>query len=166
MVTGQKGRGAAPKMPSLWQRLEGQIAWYDRKATVNQRAYKWSKVAIIVLAISLPILAEYGHVGELERAPAFLVGLAAGAILLLEGLQHLYKWQENWILYRATCEGLRHEQHLFFEKAGPMPGSSRTRPIACWPSEPARSPWPSIPNGSTTAATKPKPPSSMPYRKL
>jgi len=47
------------------------------------------------------------------------VGIAAGAILLLEGLQHLNKWQESWILYRATCEGLRHEQHLFFEKAGP-----------------------------------------------
>ena len=50
------------------------------------------------------------------------LGIAAGAILLLEGLQHLYKWQENWILYRATCEGLRHEQHLFFEKAGPFAG--------------------------------------------
>jgi uncharacterized protein DUF4231 len=79
-------------------------------------------VAIIVLAISLPVLAEYGHIGEFERAPAFFVGLAAGAILLLEGLQHLNKWQENWILYRSTCEGLRHEQHLFYEKAGPYAG--------------------------------------------
>jgi hypothetical protein len=122
MATGQRGRAQAAKLPSLWQRLEAQIAWYDRKASANQRAYKWSKVAIIVLAISLPVLAEYGHIGEFERAPAFLVGLAAGAILLLEGLQHLNKWQENWILYRSTCEGLRHEQHLFHEKAGPYAG--------------------------------------------
>jgi hypothetical protein len=109
-------------MPPLSERLEAQIAWYDRKAQANQRAYKWSKIAIIVLAISLPVFAEYGHVGEFERAPAFLVGLAAGAILLLEGLQHLNKWQENWILYRATCEGLRHEQHLYVETAGPYAG--------------------------------------------
>lgn len=122
MATGQRGRAQAAKLPSLWERLEAQIAWYDRKASANQRAYKWSKVAIIVLAISLPVLAEYGHIGEFERAPAFLVGLAAGAILLLEGLQHLNKWQENWILYRSTCEGLRHEQHLFHEKAGPYVG--------------------------------------------
>jgi hypothetical protein len=122
MTTGQKGRAQAPKLPSLWERLESQIAWYDRKATANQRAYKRSKIAIIVLAISLPIFAEYGHIGEFERGPAFLVGLAAGLILLLEGLQHLNKWQENWILYRSTCEGLRHEQHLFFEKAGPYAG--------------------------------------------
>jgi len=122
MATGQRGRAQAAKLPSLWERLEAQIAWYDRRASANQRAYKWSKVAIIVLAISLPVLAEYGHIGEFERAPAFLVGLAAGAILLLEGLQHLNKWQENWILYRSTCEGLRHEQHLFHEKAGPYAG--------------------------------------------
>jgi hypothetical protein len=31
---------------------------------------------------------------------------AAGVIVLLEGLQVLNKCQKNWILYRATCEGL------------------------------------------------------------
>jgi Protein of unknown function (DUF4231) len=85
VATGEGGRQRAAKMPPLWERLEAQIAWYDRKATQDQRAYKWSKVAIIVLAVSLPILAEYGHIGDFERTPAFLVGLAAGAILLLEG---------------------------------------------------------------------------------
>ena len=120
MATGQRGRAQAAKLPPLWERLEAQIAWYDRKASANQRAYKWSKVAIIVLAISLPVLAEYGHIGEFERAPAFLVGLAAGVILLLEGLQRLNKWQENWILYRATCEGLRNEQHLFCREGRPL----------------------------------------------
>ena len=51
-----------------------------------------------------------------------MVGAAAGAIVLLEGLQVLNKWQENWILYRATCESLRNEQHLFAETAGPYAG--------------------------------------------
>ena len=67
------------------------------------------------------MLAEYGFVGEHDTR-ALLVGFASGAILLLEGLQALNKWQENWILYRATCEGLRNEQHLFAEKAGPYSG--------------------------------------------
>jgi hypothetical protein len=110
MATG-KARGAqAPKAQSLSDRLEAQIEWYDRKATANQRAYKISQIAIIACAIVIPIVAEFSHIA---------VGIAAGAILLLEGLQHVSKWQENWILYRATCEGLRHEQHLFAEKAGP-----------------------------------------------
>jgi Protein of unknown function (DUF4231) len=122
MAMGQKGRQQAPKLPSLWKRLEANIEWYDRRAKASQRAYKASKVAIILLAISIPILAEYGFIPGLHDSRALLVGIAAGAILLLEGLQQINKWQENWILYRATCEGLRHEQHLFAEKAGPYAG--------------------------------------------
>ena len=97
-------------MEPLWERLEAQIDWYDAKAKANQRYYKASKIAIIVCAVIIPIVAEFS---------ALAVIVAAGVILLLESLQQLNKWQENWILYRATCEGLRNEQHLFAEKAGP-----------------------------------------------
>ena len=72
-----------------------------------------------MLAILIPVFAEYGMIEGMYDTRAFLVGAASGAIVLLEGLQVLNKWQENWILYRATCEGLRNEQHLFAEKAGP-----------------------------------------------
>jgi len=119
MTAGQRTRAVAPKIEPLLGRLQGQIDWYDNKAKINQRAYKASKIAIILLAIAIPNLAEYGHIGDFERLPALLVSIAAAAILLLEGLQVLNKWQENWVLYRATCEGLRNEQHLFAEKAGP-----------------------------------------------
>ena len=116
---GQKGRQQAPNFEPLWERLNGQVDWYDRKAKANQRAYKVSKIAIIALAILIPVFAEYGFIPGMHDTRAFLVGAAAGVIVLLEGLQVLNKWQENWILYRATCEGLRNEQHLFAEKAGP-----------------------------------------------
>jgi Protein of unknown function (DUF4231) len=122
MAADQKGREQGPKLAPLWDRLQAQIDWYDRKARANQRAYKFSKIAIIVLAILIPVFAEYGHIPGFEDPRAFLVGAASGAIVLLEGLQVLNKWQENWILYRATCEGLRNEQHLFAEKAGPYAG--------------------------------------------
>ena len=119
MAAGQKTRAQAPKLEPLWERLQQSIDWYDTKAKANQRAYKASKIAIILLAIAIPVLAEYGFIPGMHDSRAFVVGLAAGAILLLEGLQVLNKWQENWVLYRATCEGLRNEQHLFAEKAGP-----------------------------------------------
>ncbi len=121
MAAVQRTRAQAPKFEPLWDRLQSNIEWYDRKAKVNQRAYKASKIAIILLAIAIPVLAEYGFLRRADTR-ALLVGFASGAILLLEGLQALNKWQENWILYRATCEGLRNEQHLFAEKAGPYAG--------------------------------------------
>ena len=122
MATAQREREQGPKLAPLWERLHGQIDWYDRKAKTNQRAYKFSKITIIVLAILIPVLAEYGHIPGFAESRAFLVGAAAGLIVLLEGLQVLNKWQENWILYRATCESLRNEQHLFAETAGPYAG--------------------------------------------
>jgi hypothetical protein len=38
MATGETSRQRAPKMMPLWERVEAQIAWYDRRASANQRA--------------------------------------------------------------------------------------------------------------------------------
>jgi hypothetical protein len=110
MATAKERHPQEPKLPPLWERLQGQIDWYDRKASHNQMLFKASKIAIIVCAVIIPIVAEFS---------AMTVIIAAGIILLLESLQQLNKWQENWILYRSTCEGLRNEQHLYNEQAGP-----------------------------------------------
>src|SRR5262245_28614248 len=94
MAAGQRGQEQSPGIEPLLKRLQGQINWYDSKAKSNQRAYKVS--SIVVLAILIPVLAEYGHIPGFEGGLAFLVGVAAGAIVLLEGLQAVNKWQENW----------------------------------------------------------------------
>jgi hypothetical protein len=82
MAPKKQERSDAPKLPPLWERLQGQIDWYDRKASANQHAYKASKIAIIVCAVIIPIVAEYSPLA---------VGTAAGVILLLEGLQQVNK---------------------------------------------------------------------------
>ena len=74
MAAGQKGRQQAPNFEPLWERLKGQVDWYDRKAKANQRAYKVSKISIIVLAILIPVFAEYGFIPGFEESRAFLVG--------------------------------------------------------------------------------------------
>ena len=58
MATKKAERAAPAKLPPLWGPAQSADDWYDRKATPNQRAYKASKIAIIVLAISMPIVAE------------------------------------------------------------------------------------------------------------
>jgi len=127
-------KGQEPSLPPLWERLNDEIAWYDAKAAKAQRAYKRAKVTIIVLALALPVLAEYGEIPGFHDSRALLVAIAAGGILLFEGLQQLNKWQENWILYPSTCEHLRNERNLFFEKAGRLtPISSRKRRSGRWP---------------------------------
>ena len=52
-------------------------------------------------------------------APAGLTGGLGVAVVVLEGLQSLFQFQQNWMTYRSTCEELKHEKFLWLAKAGP-----------------------------------------------
>jgi hypothetical protein len=93
------------------ERLEDQIGWYDRKSTENQQWFKRLKIAAIVAAAVIPFAA----VG----APTFFTAALGVFIVVLEGLQGLNQYQQNWITYRSTCEELKHEKYLWLAKAGP-----------------------------------------------
>jgi hypothetical protein len=109
--------GGEPAPAPTWDRLEEQIGWYDRKSGHNQRWFKRLKVCQIVTAAAIPVMAG-------NSAPAWLVGGAGALIVVLEGLQQLMQYQQNWSAYRATCERLKHERFLFQASAGPYATSS------------------------------------------
>ena len=50
-------------------------------------------------------------------------------IAVLEGLQQLNQYQQNWILYRSTCESSKREKYLYLAKAGPYAGVSDARAL-------------------------------------
>jgi Protein of unknown function (DUF4231) len=102
-----------PTSPTL-QRLDDQIAWYDKKSQHSQFWFKRLKLVQIVTAGIIPLLGIFS-IPYLDKTTAVL-GLV---ILVVEGLQQLNQYQTNWISYRATCEALRHEKYLFLAGAGP-----------------------------------------------
>lgn len=93
-------------------RLEEQIAWYDRESISNQRWYKRCKVGEVAIAATIPLAAGLGW-------SAYVTGGLGVAIVISEGLQNLNQFHHNWITYRSTCEELKHEKHLWLAKAGP-----------------------------------------------
>jgi hypothetical protein len=93
-------------------RVRDQITWYDAKSQINQRWFKGLKVCQIVTAALIPVAAS-------TSAPAWLIGGGGAFIVVLEGLQQLQQYQQNWTSYRATCERLKHERFLFMAHAGP-----------------------------------------------
>jgi Protein of unknown function (DUF4231) len=103
---------AASSDSPAWDRLLDQIAWYDAKSGHNQRWFKGLKVGQIVTAAAIPVAAG-------ASAPAWLVGGAGALIVVVEGLQQLQQYQQNWTMYRSTCERLKHEKFLFAARAGP-----------------------------------------------
>lgn len=106
--------GAPPTSPAQ-ARVEEQIEWYDRKSQYNQRWFKRLKICQLVTAAAIPFAAGVS-------APVWVAGGGGALIVVLEGLQQLQQYQQNWTAYRATCERLKHERFLFLSHAGPYAG--------------------------------------------
>lgn len=106
-------------------RLDDQIAWYDRKSQWNQRVFKRLQVIQIVAAALIPFLAGFTTAdGGWAR---WTVGLLGVLIAAIAGVQGLYRFQEQWIQYRGTCESLRHERYLFLAGVAPYDGKDAFR---------------------------------------
>jgi Protein of unknown function (DUF4231) len=106
-----------------WERLEDQLGWYDRKSGDNQRWYRRLKLLELAVAAALPVVAGAG-------SRVWVTGGLAAVIVVLEGAQHLYQFQEHWITYRSTAEALKHERYLYLAEAGPYAGEDRHRQLA------------------------------------
>jgi hypothetical protein len=92
----------------LKERYEPQINWYDKKSMWNQKLYRNFQLAVIILAAITPVLVAID--AEVIRWPTvFIAALVAIGTSVLK----TFKYQENWINYRTTCETLRKEIHFY-----------------------------------------------------
>ena len=103
-----------PKSDPIFNRLEDQIAWYDRKSRSAQRIFKRIKVIEIIAAAAIPFLAALTF-----RYDKLVTAGLGVLITVLEGLLHLNQYQQNWNNYRSTCEALKHEKYVYLAIAGP-----------------------------------------------
>jgi hypothetical protein len=103
----------------LEQRLDSQAQWYDRRAANNQHWYRALRVLEVILASSIPLFSSL-----VPGSPpiGILVSVISVSIAIISGLLGLYKFQENWIEYRATAEALKHEKFMFLTRSGPYNG--------------------------------------------
>lgn len=108
----------------IYSRLEDQIAWYDRKSSSAQRAFKRIKVTEILAAAVIPFLAGI----SLPHDKLIIAGLGV-LITILEGFLHLNQYQQIWGSYRSTCEALKHEKYVYLAKAGPYAGAADPRAL-------------------------------------
>lgn len=98
------------------KRLDPQIKWYDEKAMQDQKYYKYSQLIEIVLASSIPLLAGYS---KYNFWIPVIIGILGALIAIIESVTKLYRFHENWIQYRTTCELLKHQKHLYITNSFP-----------------------------------------------
>ena len=101
----------------LDNRLQNQIDWYDHKSVWHQTWFKRLQVYQIACAAMIPVLVNYVH--DQSEWMRIVVALIGASIAIVSGIVGLYKFQENWLEYRTTCESLRHEKFLFLTKTEP-----------------------------------------------
>jgi hypothetical protein len=98
-------------------RLDDQIRWYDGKSMQNQKWFKRLQVASIFVSATIPFLS--GYITETTIMLKISVGLLGLAVATITAVLGLYKFQENWLEFRTTCESLEHEKYLFLTKSEP-----------------------------------------------
>lgn len=98
-------------MDSGYERLEDQIAWYDRKSLWHQAQYKVLKVISMVAAALVPLTAA------VTDWP-FIPGALGVVVVIVEGLQQMNQHHRYWVQYRQTCEQLRREKFLYMGRTG------------------------------------------------
>jgi hypothetical protein len=121
-----KERAAQPESPDRLAPtvLDGQLDWYDRRATWSRFWFWWLKVPEMVVAATIPFLAGFGQ-ALLGSGGTYLIGGLGVVVIVLEGIQQLGQFQRNWITYRSTGEALRWEKYLYLAKAGPYATAER-----------------------------------------
>jgi hypothetical protein len=71
-------------------RLAEELAWYDARARKSQRWYRAIKILQLIAAALVPVMAGIG-------VSAWITGGLGSAIVVMEGIQQLYQFQEQWI---------------------------------------------------------------------
>ena len=97
-------------------RLDSQISWYSKKSQHAKKMYRTFQVADIIIAASIPLLSAY----TIENATiAIIVGILGAIITITEAVSKLYRWHEEWIEYRFTCEALKRHKILYLTNSDP-----------------------------------------------
>src|SRR5580658_7112326 len=90
------------------ERLADNLEWYSAKSTKNKNWFQTLKVVTIVSAALIPVLSTSG----IRYGSQVSAGLGV-LIAVIESLQQVKQYHDNWINYRATEEALKHEQYLY-----------------------------------------------------
>src|SRR5215471_15020089 len=99
----------------LTERVEDQIAWYDRRSAFNKRWFISLRAVEIASAATVPFLSGFTS----HPSIGVTVGIIGIIITLCAGITHLCQFQERWIEYRTTAEALKKERFLFITRTEP-----------------------------------------------
>lgn len=101
------------------KRVNDQINWMEMKSRKAQQRYKSLKLMEIVSAALIPTTAA---IPPLNNYLPIVSGTLGFLIVVLNGVQQLQRYHENWLAYRSSSEALKRERILFEAGTSPYKG--------------------------------------------
>jgi hypothetical protein len=98
------------------ERIDEQVNWHSHRANWNKRRYYITEIITLVAGALIPVINALQMVSE-PMLRIFSASLGALSVLAL-GVSKLFKFQENWLNYRALAEAVRREKELFLNAVG------------------------------------------------
>jgi len=98
-------------------RIDSQYEYYNKKGAQCKTRYQTYKVIVILLSVSIPLMT--GFITNETFWLKVAVGVAGVIIALIEGIQSLFKYHDNWLLCRNAAEFLNREKLYYKTKSGP-----------------------------------------------
>lgn len=97
-------------------RYQDQIQWYNRRSLHNQRCYRTYQWILTIFSALTPVLLAIDFC--LDNPPWKWTTLVSAIIVgVSSSVLKIFKYQENWIDYRTTCETIKKEIHYYHARA-------------------------------------------------
>ncbi len=98
----------------LKDRVDDQIAWYDRKSGSNKKWFIILQITTLVAAASVPVFAIFSG----DMWARVIVAVLGSATAITTGIVSLCQFREHWIEYRTTTELLKQEKYFYQTNTG------------------------------------------------
>jgi Protein of unknown function (DUF4231) len=105
---------------AVTRRANHLLAWYDQHANRARIGYWVIKIIQLILGAAVPVVAGL-------HAPAAVTGSLGALIVVLEGIQQLFQFHENWIRYRLSATSVAREKSMYDARVGDY---ATGRPVA------------------------------------
>ena len=107
-------RGFAAMTPEQYiaERVNPNIAWYDKAANANKEKYLRMRATTVICGALVPVMVNLTipYINILTTVISLIV-------VLLVSLESVYHYREQWTNYRSTEQNLRNE-YFFFTTSG------------------------------------------------
>lgn len=92
------------------ERVDNQIDWYSKKSTFNKQWFITFSILTIVCSALVPLVVNYSQL---------IASILSVIVIISTSVNVFMKYNEKWINYRQTSEGLKKQKMLFMSNSIP-----------------------------------------------